>query len=138
MPAGYSGTPLAKKLGIRESDTVTVLGEPEGFRGLLVDLPDGVTFRSRLSGAPDVVIAFETERRHLLRTLPRIEARIHPDRIAWIAWPKKTAGVATDLTGDVVRAAILDTSLVDVKVCAISEVWSGLQAVWRKDLRSQG
>ena len=135
MSAGYSGTPLARKLGIKAGATVAVLGEPDDFRSLLVDLPDAVSFRTRLTGEPDLVVAFETERRHLLRTLQRVEPVIHPDRVVWIAWPKKSSGEPTDLSGDVVRAAILDTSLVDVKVCAISEVWSGLKAVWRKDLR---
>lgn len=135
MSAGYSGTPLAKKLGIRPDDEVVLLGEPDDFRPLLGGLPDGVRFTSRLGASPDVVISFETDQQHLVETLERVQPVIHPDRMVWIAWPKKTSGVPTDLTGDVVRAAILDTSMVDVKVCAISEVWSGLKAVWRKERR---
>ncbi len=140
MPAGYSGTPLAKKLGIRAGDVVAVLGEPDGFRDLLIDLPDDVTFRTQLRGSIDVVIAFATQRRALVKQLARAEPVIHPDKSLWVAWPKTTVpkGVTridTDLTGDVVRAEILSTSLVDVKVAAISDVWSGLKAVWRKELR---
>lgn len=135
MPAGYSGPPLAQKLGIGAGDTVAVLGEPEEFRELLVDLPDRVRFRTDLRGLIDMVIAFETEQRSLVRLLPRAQRAIHPDKMLWVAWPKKTAGVSTDLTGDVVRADIVSTSLVDVKVCAISDVWSGLKAVWRNELR---
>ncbi|MGB0112095.1 MAG: DUF3052 domain-containing protein [Ilumatobacteraceae bacterium] len=138
MTAGYSGTPLARKLGIRAGDTVVVIGEPDGFRSLLTDLPAEVTFSaspSDLEGSPGVVIAFETERAHLAETLAAVVPVVHPDRAVWIAWPKKAAKVPTELTGDVVRAAILATSLVDVKVCAIDDTWSGLKSVWRKELR---
>lgn len=138
--AGYSGTPLAKKLGIKDGNCVAVLNEAvlneqDEFRDLLVDLPDDVIFQNDLSGSPDVVVAFHLERADLTDQLPIIAEAIFPNRMVWIAWPKKTSGVATDLTGDVVRASILETTLVDVKVCAISETWSGLKAVWRKEHR---
>ena len=135
MAAGYSGTPLPKKLGIKEGFRVVVLSEPPELGELLGQLPHGVSIGDRLRGKPDVVLAFQTSEKTLRKRLDRIPDVIHPNRMAWFAWPKKTAGVTTDLTGDVVRAAILETVLVDVKVCAISATWSGLKAVWRKDLR---
>lgn len=134
MPAGYSGTPLPKKLGIKDGHRVSVLTGPEDLGQLLGELPD-VHFSTRLSRSAHVVLAFQTSEQLLRRRLPKIEAAIHPDRLVWFAWPKKSSGVNTDLSGDVVRAAILETSLVDVKVCAISDTWSGLKAVWRKELR---
>lgn len=135
MPAGYSGTPLVKKLGIKEGFAVAVLDEPPDLRDLLGELPAGVTVRRQMRGKPDVVLAFHRTEKELRTRLVRIPRVIHPDRAVWFAWPKKTSGVATDLTGDVVRAAILETELVDVKVCAISDIWSGLKALWRKELR---
>ncbi len=132
--SGYSGTPLAKKLGIEPDHRIATLDEPHGFAALL-DLPEGATLAAGLGDAPDGIVAFFTERADLLRDLPEIEASIAPDRFAWLAWQKKTSGVATDLTGDVVRAAVLETRLVDVKVCAISEVWSALKVVWRREHR---
>jgi len=135
MPAGYSRTPLVKKLGIKPGFVVAALDEPPELRDLLGDLPEGVTIRSHLRGKPDVVLAFQTTEKVLRRRLVRLPGVIHPNRVVWVAWPKKSSGVATDLTGDVVRAAILETELVDVKVCAISDTWSGLKALWRKDLR---
>jgi hypothetical protein len=122
-------------LGIKPGFVVAALDEPPELRSLLGPLPEGVTIRTQLRGKPDVVITFQTSEKILRRRLARIPALIHPNRMVWLGWPKKTSGVATDLTGDVVRAAILETELVDVKVCAISDTWSGLKAVWRKELR---
>lgn len=135
MPSGYSGTPLAKKLGIKTGHRVAVLAEPEEFRELLEDLPESVVFQNDLMSDPDIVIAFHTERGRLERSLGDVADAVFPDRTIWIAWPKKTAKVETDLTGDVVRATVLATKLVDIKVCAISETWSGLKVVWRKEHR---
>ena len=135
MPAGYSGTPLAKKLGIKTGHTVATINEPADFRGLLEDLPDGVDFNADLMASPDIVVGFYTDRAELTGTLDALGAAVFPDRVIWLAWPKKTAKVDTDLTGDVVRASVLATKLVDVKVCAISETWSGLKVVWRKEHR---
>ena len=133
--AGYSGTPLAKKLGIKADHDVAAINEPPDFRELLADLPAGVTFRSDLEGEPDVVVAFYIEHAELESALGDLGDAVFPDRMIWIAWPKKTAKVETDLTGDVVRATVLATKLVDVKVCAISDIWSGLKVVWRKEHR---
>lgn len=135
MPAGYSGTPLAKKIGIKAGHRVAIINEPPEFRALLVDLPDDVSFQSSLKKSPDVVIAFYTERGELAADFDELGEAVFPDRMIWIAWPKKVAKVETDITGDVVREIVLATKLVDVKVSAISDVWSGLKVVWRKEHR---
>jgi hypothetical protein len=135
MTAGYSGTPLAKKLGIMTDARVVVLNEPEGFRSLLDPLPDGVVFRSALRAEADVVMLFVVERKEFERRIAAAEKAIFPAGAIWIAWPKKASKVPTDMTEDVVRAVALPRGLVDNKVCAIDEVWSGLRIVWRKENR---
>lgn len=135
MTAGYSKTPLAKKLSVKEGHKVGLLNEPEDFRSLLVELPDGVTFGVKLDGQPDVVIAFYTERSLLSADLARLGEAVFPDRVIWLAWPKQSSGVETDLNGNIVREEVLATKLVDVKVAALSEIWSGLKVVWRKEHR---
>jgi hypothetical protein len=134
--AGYSGTPLAKKLGIRGGDAVAVLGAPDGFEGSLEGLPAGVTFRRRAGGSVDLAIAFHTRRADLERRLPTVLRSLPPDGALWVAWPKRASGVATDITEDVVRDVCLPTGLVDTKVCAIDGTWSGLKLVVRKELRA--
>ena len=134
-PAGYSGTPLAKKLGIKQDHRVAALNEPDGFRDWLEGLPDGVRIRKSLGRAPDVVIAFTTKRAVLARRIDAGSRAIFPDGSLWVAWPKKASKVPTDITEDVVRELALPIGLVDNKVCAISEVWSGLRLVWRKSER---
>lgn len=133
--AGYSGTPLAKKLGIKAGHRVATVNEPDDFRDLLGDLPDDVTFDPDLASSPDVSVAFFVATADLEHALPSLADAAFPDRVIWLAWPKKTSKVPTDLTGDVVRATVLATKLVDVKVCAISDIWSGLKVVWRKEHR---
>ncbi len=133
--AGYSGTPLAKKLGIKAGHTVATVHSPTEFVDLLSDLPDDVCFETGPTPDADVTVAFYTEADVLLAELDGLAGAAFPDRIIWLAWPKKTSGVDTDLTGDVVRSTVLETKLVDVKVCAISEIWSGLKVVWRKEHR---
>lgn len=135
MPAGYSGTPLAKKLGIKTGHRVATINEPPEFRELLVDLPDDVMLDEDLTQKPDVTIGFFTAAAELELRLSDLGLAAFPDRVIWLAWPKKTSGVDTDLTGDVVRSTVLRTHLVDVKVCAISNTWSGLKVVWRKEHR---
>lgn len=135
MPAGYSGTPLARKLGIKPGHQIATVNEPPEFRDLLVDLPSDTRFDVDLTQHPDVSIGFFTSADELENTLADLGTAAFPDRIIWLAWPKKTSNVDTDLTGDVVRATVLRTQLVDVKVCAISDVWSGLKVVWRKEHR---
>ena len=129
--AGYSGTPLPRKLGIRPGARVALLGAPEGARALLDPLPDGVRVIGRLAADLDVVVIFAARRADLARRLPRARAAMRPDTALWMAWPKKASGVATDLTGDVVREMGLAAGLVDNKVCAIDAVWSGLCFVLR-------
>lgn len=136
MPAGYSGTPLTKKLGIKPGHRIAAVNEPTELRELLVDLPDGATFVDDLDRNPDITLGFFKDAAELEARLPDLGQAAFPDRVVWLAWPKKTSGVETDLTGDVVRAAVLRTHLVDVKVCAISDTWSGLKVVWRKEHRS--
>lgn len=135
MPVGYSGTPLAKKLGIVDGSTVALIDEPDEFRRWLEPLPDGVHFRMTLRGRADVVVFFVTQRRDFERRLDAAGRSIFPAGGLWIAWPKRASGVSTDMTEDVVREVALPRGLVDNKVCAISEVWSGLRIVWRRELR---
>jgi hypothetical protein len=132
--AGYSGTPLGKKLGVKPGCRLVILGAPSGFA--IPDLPADVNPRDRLAGAADVVVFFTKERARLAAELPRLQKAVHPDGAIWIAWPKKASGVPTDIVEDVVRTEALPRGLVDVKVCAIDEVWSGLRLVVRKELRT--
>jgi len=135
--AGYSGTPLAKKLGVKEGHVVAIVGAPEGFGDVLAEtLPDGVTVRTRASGRAHVVLAFFTRRANFVKRLPTLANVMDVDGGIWIAWPKKASGVPTDITEDTVREVALPTGLVDVKVCAIDDTWSGLRLCWRKELRA--
>ena len=129
--AGYSGTPLPKKLGIKDGHRVAFPGEPPGFRDTLGELPDGVEVRSRARGPLDVVVAFCPRRADLEGRIERLLANIERDGALWIAWPKRSSGVATDMTEDVVREVALPLGLVDNKVCAIDATWSGLRLVIR-------
>jgi hypothetical protein len=135
QPAGYSGTPLAKKLGFKPAMTAAYVDAPERFDALLGELPDGVTVRRQLRGPLDLIVCFVTARRDLERRLPRLRAALQPAGMLWIAWPKRASGVPTDMTEDVVREVALPTGLVDTKVAAIDETWSGLRLVVRKELR---
>ena len=133
--AGYSGTPLPKKLGIKDGHTVATVSEPEGFVTALGALPPGVRIVHDLRGHREVVVAFFTSRAALEKRLAALTKAIFPDGGLWIAWPKKTSRVPTDITEDVVRAVALPTGLVDNKVCAIDDVWSGLRLVVRVENR---
>lgn len=133
--AGYSGTPLVTKLGIKADHTVVLVGAPEGFEGLLEGLPEGVVLRRRLQGRADVVVSFHTRRADLERRLPKVLDTMTTDGGWWVAWPKKASGVPTDITEDTVRDVALPLGLVDNKVCAIDDTWSGLRVVWRKERR---
>lgn len=136
MSAGYSGTPLAKKLGIVEGARVRVFGGPEELPLLIDPLPDGATLRTRGSGPHPVVLAFHTSRSALESQVPTLLAALEVDGGLWIAWPKRAAKVPTDITEDTIREVFLPLGLVDNKVCAISDVWSGLRVVWRKERRA--
>jgi hypothetical protein len=136
MPAGYSGTPLPQKLGIKEGHQVALLSAPKGFEKTLGALPFGVSVREALKGKPlDVVVLFVTERKKFEKQLGAVRKQMAPACGFWIAWPKKASGVATDMTENVVREVALPTGLVDNKVCAIDETWSGLRLVIRVELR---
>jgi hypothetical protein len=134
-PAGYSGTALPRKLGIAPGARVAFLDAPGAFAEALGELPDGVEVTRRLGGAKDLVVVFVTRRARLERRLGALRRAIAPDGMAWVAWPKRASGVPTDVTEDVVREVALPTGLVDTKVCAIDETWSGLRLVIRKELR---
>ncbi len=135
--AGYSGTPLVKKLGVREDASVAAVGAPDGFRSLLEPLPAGAQWKSRLTPPIDLAIAFFTRRAEIARAWPRLTKAVGPDGIVWVAWPKRSSGVATDITEDSFRDELLPTGWVDVKVCAIDDTWSGLKFVLRKELRAR-
>ena len=132
--AGYSGTPLAQKLGIKVDHRLAVLGAPEGFA--IPDLPDGVTARTTARGPLDVIVSFHTARADLAARLPALMRALRVDGGLWVAWPKRASGMATDITEDVIREVALPTGLVDVKVCAIDDTWSGLRLCLRKELRA--
>jgi len=133
--AGYSGTPLASKLGIRAGFVVHPRAAPDGYQALLEPLPEGVTFDSRASKATDLMHLFATRKAELARLLRTCRATLRPDAVLWVSWPKKAANVATDITEDAIREIALPLGFVDVKVCAVTEIWSGLKLVVRKELR---
>jgi hypothetical protein len=133
--AGYSGTPLAKKLGIKERHKVHVLGEPKNYRTLLETLPPSVEFTSKPDRSTDVVHVFTTERATLAKALKAFRDTLDPQAMVWVSWPKKSAKVPTDITENTIRDLALPLGFVDVKVCAVDEAWSGLKLVVRKALR---
>ncbi len=133
--AGYSGTPLPRKLGIKAGARVAFARAPAGFAELLGELPDGVTIRSRVRGPLDLIVFFTTRRAELERRIEGLRDALVPDGALWIAWPKRASGVVTDVTEDVVRAIALPLGLVDNKVAAIDDTWSGLRLVIRRELR---
>jgi hypothetical protein len=131
MAAGYSGTPLAKKLGIKAGASVAFLEAPAGFDETVAPLPDGVEVRRAAEPGLDVVVFFTKARAELEERIEDLRAAIAPAGGLWIGWPKRSSGVETDMTEDVVREVALPLGLVDVKVCAIDETWSGLRLVIR-------
>lgn len=133
--AGYSGTPLAKKLGIKEQTSVVAVDAPNGYRRLLEPLPAAVRFSSKIDKTTDIVHVFSTEKSQLSRELVSYRKKLGPNAAIWVSWPKKSAKVPTDITEDVVRELALPLGFVDIKVCAVDEVWSGLKLVVRKELR---
>lgn len=135
MTAGYSGTPLVRKLGYRPGMRVHHAGAPDGFADAVGALPEGVTVLTRAAADLDLAMLFVTQRRDLARGLARLQPKLQPAGMIWVAWPKRASKVPTDVTEDVVRDVALPRGLVDVKVCAIDEVWSGLKLVTRAKLR---
>jgi hypothetical protein len=135
--AGYSGTPLARKLGIAAGSRVAALHAPDDYLDWLAPLPEDVRFAARVSTATDVVHVFVDRRAELAAQLDSLRGRIAPAAAVWVSWPKKASKVPTDITEDTIRAIALPLGFVDVKVCAVSDVWSGLKLVIRKELRGQ-
>ena len=134
--AGYSGTPLAKKLGIKPGFSLALVDAPEGFESLLIGLPDDVDPVRGLKGKQpiDVLVLFVTTRANLTKRFTQSPPRLsqQPGAGIWIAWPKKSSGVPTDITENTIRECCLPSGLVDNKVCAIDETWSGLRMVRRR------
>lgn len=136
--AGYSGTPLATKLGVKKDHKIEVIHAPPGFEQTLGDLPEGTQLemtrerkRRETANGLDVMVYFSKNRAQLVKEFPALAERLCPAGGLWIAWPKKASGVTTDLTEDRVREIGLKAGLVDNKVCAIDEIWSGLRFVIR-------
>ena len=130
--AGYSKTPLFKKLGIKEGSKLYVLNAPDSYRAALEPLPAKVEFVPRLTTETNIVHAFFDSRAKLEKALTKYRGQLNPAAAIWISWPKKASKVVTDITEDVVREIALPLGLVDVKVCAVDDVWSGLKLVIRK------
>ena len=131
----YSGTPLHRKLGIKEGHRVVALSPPDDLGALLGDLPPGVRVGTRLAAGTDVVLLFATKRRDLERRLARGAEKLDPAGGLWVAYPKKSSGVATELTFAEVQEAGLAAGLVDNKSCAIDATWSGVRFVYRLEDR---
>lgn len=132
--AGYSSTPLSRKLGIKAGHAVAILGAPAGWS--IGGLPPGVSQRTELRGAFDVIVAFFGARAGLERRLPALQRALRVDGGLWIAWPRKAAGHASDISENLLRELILPSGLVDTKVAALDEDWSGLRFVWRREHRA--
>ena len=133
--AGYSATPLAKKLGFKTSSRVFLVGAPQGLTELLKPLPEGVTFESSLSPRIDIVHIFATRKEELSKHLHALRSFLKPEAVVWVSWPKKASKMPSTVTEDTIRELALPLGFVDVKVCAVTEVWSGLKLVVRKELR---
>ncbi len=129
--AGYSGKPLVEKLGVKPGHRLALLEAPPGFEDVLGALPEGVVPTATLGRAHDLIVLFVTSRARLEKRFAAAAKRLDPAGGLWVSWPKRASGVATDVTEDVVREVALAAGLVDVKVCAVDETWSGLKCVVR-------
>jgi hypothetical protein len=135
--AGYSGTPLSQKLGIKPGLTVVTINAPTNYRRLLATIPEGATFSERLKSGSCFVHVFVKKRSELAMKLPLLREKIAETGTVWVSWPKRSSGVPTDVMEDVIRAVALPLGFVDVKVCAIDETWSGLKLMVRRENRTQ-
>ena len=135
VQTGYSGTPLAKKLGYKSGCRAVAIGAPEDYLSWLHPLPAGVEFERVAGSKTDLVHVFATEQELLSKHLVALRKKLKPEACVWVSWPKKASKVPTDITEDVIRRLALPLGFVDVKVCAVSEIWSGLKLVVRKELR---
>jgi hypothetical protein len=127
--AGYSQTPLVKKLGIQPGARIFLIHEPGNYRALLGTLPEGLQWASRPQGPLDFIHCFHQDRKEFERELPKLKRALTPDGMIWVSWPKAASKVRTDVTEQVVRSCGLKNGLVDIKVCAVDETWSGLKFV---------
>ncbi|KAB2879173.1 DUF3052 family protein [bacterium] len=128
-PSGYSGTPLAKKLGIKDHFKIRLIDAPAHYRDLFSDFPPTVEFVKETKNKKDLIHYFVTEAARLKTELPALKKELAPNGMIWVSWYKKSAKMPTDITEDIIRGAALKIGLVDVKVCAIDEQWSGLKLV---------
>ena len=129
MPAGYSSTPFAKKLGLKPGYIIKLVNVPEYYFSLFTDLPAQLAEANKAETKKNFIHFFTKDKAELLEVLPRLKSELLPDGMIWVAWVKKSAGVATDVDESAVRNAALSIGLVDIKVCAIDEIWSGLKLV---------
>jgi hypothetical protein len=137
MSAGYSGTPLVRKLGLRPGWRVAVLRGPADLDALLGELPPGLRIVRRLGDGIDAAWIFVMARAEIERRLPEVLRRLPPDGTLWISWPKRASGVPSDVTENVLREVVLPTGWVDIKVCAVDETWSGVRFALRRELRRE-
>ncbi len=135
MRVGYSGTPLIRKLGLKETTRLVVLNEPPEYTELLGTLPPGLQKQRSPSKTTDIVHVFVTKRQELARHLAALRSKLNTDAAIWVSWPKKSSKVFSEVTEDTIRELALPLGFVDIKVCAVSEVWSGLKLTVRKELR---
>jgi hypothetical protein len=135
VTAGYSGTPLPSKLGIKPDARFGVRHAPDSFDATLGDLPEGAMWLDQIAPGLDVVLGFYTERSELLHDWPQLTAAVAPNGTVWVCWPKKSSRRQTDITEDVLRDVLLPTGWVDNKVCAVDDTWSGLRFALRRELR---
>ena len=135
MTTGYSGTPLAKKLGIKDGFTLALVNAPVDYPDLLQPMPTGVTISNRTEQGADIVHLFTNSRDELFRQLSELRKLIKQDGSIWVSWYKKASNIPTEITEDTIRQAAFPLGLVDVKVCAVDEKWSGLKLVIRKENR---
>ncbi|MGA9334068.1 MAG: DUF3052 domain-containing protein [Rudaea sp.] len=135
VTAGYSGTPLAKKLGIKAGSHVLLLNAPTQYLQLVAPLPPHVHFRARPNHEVDIVHVFATRRQDLEKRLAVLRKRLRPDAAVWVSWPKRAARMPTDITEGTIREVAFPLGFVDIKVCAVNETWSGLKVVVRRELR---
>ena len=135
--AGYSGTPLPQKLGIKPATNVIALNAPANYRKLLGKIPSDVTFVHRIGAQNSFVHLFTSKRSELAKHLKLLRKKIADDGVVWVSWPKKSSGVPTDVTEDVIRDVALPIGFVDIKVCAVDDTWSGLKLMIRRENRKQ-
>ncbi len=127
--AGYSGTPLAKKLGLKDGFNISLINPPEGYFNLFTDLPANLNLSDNESSQKDFIHFFVMDENEYFSKLPVLKSRIKPNGMIWVSWPKKASKIVTDITESIIRSYAIKIGLVDIKVCAVSEIWSGLKLV---------